>query len=216
MDAPLVLTTIVDPQEVDNEVWQMDTAWKLPLKFYYATYKYADADSVKIPRVSDHLKNPLGQGFSHPTSQMDKGPVVSSYKTLGAMLKKVEAQLELGRKIRAVDENNEAEILISSHFIKDIKGNIRTYCRQSFRCTSCNKIYRRIPLIGKCGCGGNIVLTVAQGSVEKYLKPSQMIAEKFQISNYMKQELSILDRKLKAMFGKEKETQTDLSGFLKK
>lgn len=214
MDAPLVLTTIVDAQEVDDEVRGLDTAWSIPLEFYHATLSYADADAVKMRRIKDQLENTMGEGFTHPTSQIDAGPVVSSYTALGTMLDKVEEQLDLGRRIYAVDENREAETLISSHFLKDIKGNIRTYCRQSFRCTKCNKIYRRIPLLGGCTCGGNLVLTVAQGSVEKYLKPSQLIAERFHISEYMKQELRIVERRIKAMFGIERETQKDLSSFL--
>ncbi len=39
MDAPLVLTVILDPEEVDKEALNVDTLYKYPLEFYLETEK---------------------------------------------------------------------------------------------------------------------------------------------------------------------------------
>jgi len=52
-------------------------------------------------------------------------------------------------------------------------------------------------------CKGKLVLTVHQGTIEKYLEASKKISEKYNVPPYMKQELLILQKRLSAMFGKE-------------
>jgi len=39
MDAPIVLTYLLDPAEVDDMAFHMDIVWKYPLEFYRATYE---------------------------------------------------------------------------------------------------------------------------------------------------------------------------------
>ena len=51
MDAPLVLTTILNPQEVDDEVYDVDTSWGYPLEFYQATLEYKPPATIKIEQV---------------------------------------------------------------------------------------------------------------------------------------------------------------------
>jgi DNA polymerase II large subunit len=105
--------------------------------------------------------------------------------------------------------------LIEKHFLKDIKGNLRRYSSQEFRCLSCNTKYRRIPLVGHCNkCSGKLVLTVAEGTVSKYLEPSLDLAEKYNLPNYLKQTLDILKRKIESVFGKEATKQTGLGSFV--
>lgn len=42
------------------------------------------------------------------------------------------------------------------------------------RCIKCGEKFRRPPLTGECPkCGGNVVLTVYEGSVRKYLEVSK-------------------------------------------
>ena len=49
MDAPLVLTSRIDPNEVDKEAHNVDVLFQYPLAFYEATLKYANPkDLVKI------------------------------------------------------------------------------------------------------------------------------------------------------------------------
>lgn len=217
MDCPLVLTTLLDPSEVDDEVQDVDTCWSYPVEFYEKSHEFPEPGSFKIERLRNRMGTPAqyeGWGFTSDTTDVQGGPLVTAYRSLGPMLEKVQVQLRLAEKITAVDEDDVAQLILSSHFLKDIKGNLRTYCRQEFRCTSCNGKFRRMPLMGKCGkCGGKLLMTVHRGTIEKYLGPSIRIAERYNVPAYMKQELLILQRRLTTMFGKGK--QQNLDSFFK-
>ena len=76
MDAPLVLTTRIDPREVDKEVHNMDICEKYSLEFYEATLKYTHPKEVRIERVENRLgTNSVYSGikFTHHTSDISKG-----------------------------------------------------------------------------------------------------------------------------------------------
>jgi len=223
MDAPLVLTTTLDPSEVDDEVRNLDVSESYPAEFYEYASKMERPQALKKKiqllgaRIKDNTPDQFeNMHFTHRTSDIQAGPLVTAYKSLGPMLEKVDTQLRLGRSIRAVNADDVAATIVSTHFLKDIKGNIRTFCAQTFRCSSCNEIHRRIPLSGRCRkCGGaNVVLTVHQGTIEKYLIPSIKICEEYDVPPYLKQELRILQKRVEAMFGKEKQSQLD--SFLSK
>ncbi|MCD6547661.1 MAG: hypothetical protein J7K22_03870, partial [Nanoarchaeota archaeon] len=217
MDAPLVLTTRLIPEEVDDEVFNMDICDIYPIEFYEATEKWSSPYDVSIKQVKDTLGKPeqyRGFMFTHPVDDMNSGNRVSSYKTLTSVADKVKKQMELAEKIKAVDKSDVAKIVIEKHFLKDIKGNLRKFSRQEFRCIKCNEKYRRIPLIGRCyKCGGKLVLTVAEGTVSKYLEPSLNLAEKYSLPSYLRQTLEILKRRVESVFGKEKTKQKGLSEF---
>ncbi len=218
MDAALVLSTRLIPKEVDDEVFNMDICDIYPLEFYEATEEWKSPYDVKIKKVGDVLGTPeqyKGMFFTHPVEDMNKGNRVSSYKTLKSIFDKVKKQMELAEKIRAVNKASVAQIVIEKHFLKDIKGNLRRYSQQTFRCISCNEKYRRIPLAGKCNkCDGKLVLTVSEGTVSKYLEPSLNLAEKYFLPDYLKQTLDILKRRVESLFGKDPTKQTGLSKFL--
>ena len=222
MDAPLVLTLILNPSEIDDEVWDMDTSWGYNPAFYEMTYDYPEPKDAKkahnIEQYADRIgKNSQyeGLGFNIRTTDVSAGPTITAYKFLGSMLEKVDAQLELGRKIRAVNADGVAGLVLGTHFLSDIKGNIRTFTRQKIRCITCNSKYRRVPLTGVCTrCGGKLILTVAPGSVSKYITPSIRIAENFEITPYLNQQLEVASRRLLSMFGKEKHQQVGLDAFL--
>ncbi len=218
MDAPLVLTTILDPKEVDSEVHNMDIVERYPLEFYEATLRFASPKDVVeyIERVEDRLKDEskyYGLKFTHDTEDISLGVKESSYKSLGSMESKVKAQMGLAEKIAAVDENDVAERVITSHFLPDIIGNLRAFSRQEFRCIDCNQKYRRVPLSGKCKCGGKIVLTVHEGGIVKYLNVSKDLAEKYAVSNYTKQRLKLIEVEIKSLFESELERQVKISEF---
>ena len=185
MDIPIVLTTLLNPKEVDDEVHVMEVITKIPLEFYEKTEQFVSPSSVKIELVGDRLDKP-GQytniGFTHTVSDINLGPIRTAYVQFKSMKEKVAGQFELHKKIRAVDTSDAAERLILSHFIPDLYGNLRQFSQQTFRCVHCNTKYRRIPLLGKCRkCGGKIVLTVYPGGVTKYLKLSQEMAIKYDL-----------------------------------
>ena len=119
--------------------------------------------------------------------------------------------MDLAEKIRAVDTSDVATLVIEKHFIRDIKGNLRKFSMQQFRCVNCNEKYRRPPLVGKCTkCGGRIIFTIAEGSVVKYLEPSISLANKYDVPSYLKQSLELVKRRIEGVFGKEKERQEGL------
>jgi len=220
MDAPLVLTSRIDPNEVDKEAHNVDVRFQYPLEFYEATLAYKNPkDLVKImDMVSGRLGTPAqyeGFGFTHDTANIAAGPRNSAYKTLGTMIEKMEAQLGLARKIKAVDPQDVAERVINSHFLPDLIGNLRSFSKQKVRCTKCGAKYRRPPLRGSCPkCGGNIVLTVHEGSVRKYLETSLRIADEYHVSHYTKQRLELLEIEMRSLFESDKVKQKGLADFM--
>ncbi len=215
-DAPLTITTLLDLSEVDDEVYDMDIAFKYPKEFYEKTKENVYPSEIKIERVGDRLgsENQYSNlGYTTETTDFNTGVHLTRYKEVLDMVEKVIAQLKLGEKLNCVDEKLVAYKILSTHFIKDIKGNLRTFFRQSFRCVHCNTIYRRPPLVGRClKCSGNLVLTVSEGTISKYLEASKKIAEEFNIPDYTKEQLTLLQNQLENTFGK-KARQSNLGSF---
>lgn len=219
MDAPLVLNARIDPREIDREAHNVDVSPAYPLEFYEATLRFADPSEMasKVETVKRRLGTRAqyeGLRFTHDTSDIAAGPKACRYKTLATMEEKVDAQLSLGRKIRAVDERDVAERLIEHHFIPDLRGNIRAFAKQKFRCTSCNAKYRRVPLSGKCRCGGELILTVTRGGVEKYLQVAMRVADEFGVKNYTRQRLSLVEREIKSIFESDDRRQLSIADFI--
>ncbi len=218
MDAPLVLTTILDPKEVDGEVHNMDVMWRYPLEFYEKTLDMVSPKEVKefMETVEDRLSKEEqyeNLGYTHETTSIDLGPKLCSYKTLGTMLEKTEAQLKVAKKIRATDEKDVAEKVIQSHFIPDLIGNLRAFSRQGVRC-KCGAKFRRVPLKGKCPkCGSSLILTVSKGAVEKYMDVAEKMAEQYKVNNYIKQRLKLIKEGINSIFENEKNKQTKISDF---
>jgi len=217
MDAPLVITTIMNPREIDDEVHKMEIADNYPLEFYEKTWENLNPSEVKIKTLNDILdENPYsGLRFTHSTKDIT-GPVIKSkYLRLGKMKEKVDAQLKVAEKIRAIDERDVAELVINSHFLRDIYGNLRTFTKQKFRCVKCNAQYRRIPLAGKCTkCGNKLLLTVSEGTVRKYLGISEDLCERYKCSPYLDQRLTLLRREIDSMFTNDLSRQVGLADFM--
>jgi DNA polymerase II large subunit len=220
MDAPLVLTSRIDPSEIDKESHNLDVCRGYPRELYEAALRYANPKEVE--RLIDRVERRLGttgqfEGFSytHETSDISAGPLESSYTSLGTMLEKLDAELALAAKIRAVDTDNVAERVLTTHFIRDLMGNLSAFSKQKFRCTKCGHSYRRMPLPGKCvRCNGNIVPTVHEGSVKKYLEVSRNICEKYKVSEYTRQRVEVLDLAIQSTFGNAKDQQKGLADFM--
>ncbi len=216
MDAPLILASILDPEEVDDESWKVDSVESYPLELYEASLEYKNPWEVKIQVAEDMIRNnnPFNFKYTHETTDITDAPTKSAYVTLGEMSEKVKSQLGLARKIQATNAGAVAELLLKRHFLGDIKGNLRKFSRQQFRCVKCNEKYRRPPLSGKCTkCGGKLLLTVSEGTVKKYLDPSEEISNSFEVSNYMRQQISIMKYRIQSLFGKE-DKQFSLGHFV--
>jgi DNA polymerase II large subunit len=220
MDAPLVLTTRIDPSEVDKEAHNIDVCDHYPLEFYEATLNYTNPKELegKIDLISRRLGTPEQYDhfmFTHSTNDIASGPLHSAYKTLGSMVEKMDAQLALGDKIRAVDASDVAERVLISHFLPDMFGNLRAFSRQSTRCLKCAAKYRRPPLTGVCPkCGGSVILTVHEGSVKKYLEVSKKVAHDYNVSSYTKQRIEIIGLDMKSLFENDRSKQTGLMEFM--
>ncbi len=217
MDAPLVVTVILNPTEVDDEIFEMEYDARYPLEFYEATIQRKDAGEVDLPIIEKIVGTPdqfREFVYSHHTSRFDAGPEHTAYSRLNNMIEKIETQLEVQSKIAAVDNADAAERVLVYHFLKDIMGNARAFGRQEFRCVKCNAKYRRVPLKGVCRrCGGRLVLTVSRGSVEKYLEVSKHVVERYGLTEYTKQRLIILEKEIKSVFESEGKEQKTLADF---
>lgn len=219
MDAPLVLSSRIDPEEIDDESHNIDAMAQLPLKMYQDSLEFKKP-SETVP-IIDNVKKRLGTDeqyhgllYSHKTSSIHSGPKQCLYKMLPTMKEKVDEQIKLAERIRAVDQKGVVEGVLNSHFLPDMAGNIRAFARQKVRCTKCNKKYRRIPLSGECTCGGNLILSISKGSVTKYLDISKDLSKKYPINNYLIQRIELLEFSINSLFESDKSKQSSLDVFL--
>ncbi len=214
MDAPLVLTSVLTPSEVDDMAFDVDIAWSYPLELYEAALEYKMPKEVKILQIKHVLDKPEqyeGFGFTHDTTDINNGVLCSAYKMIPSMEDKLKGQMDLAFKIRAVDTSDVARLVIEKHFIKDTRGNLRKFSSQEFRCVDCNEKFRRPPLLGKCTkCKGKLLFTISEGSVIKYLEPTISLAEAYDLSPYLKQTVHLLKCHVESVFGKDKEKQEGL------
>jgi DNA polymerase II large subunit len=217
MDAPLVLTSILAPAEVDDMVLDIDIVWQYPLELYELAMQYKMPGEIKLKQIKGVLNKPEqyeGFGFTHDFTDMNETVRCSAYKTLPSMEEKLRGQMELAEKLRAVDMSDVARLVIEKHFLKDTKGNLRKFGMQEFRCVACNEKFRRPPLVGKCtACGGKILFTISEGSVIKYLQPTISLAKKYNVSAYLQQAIELLQFRVEGVFGKEKDKQMGLGAW---
>ncbi len=217
MDAPLVVTVVLNPAEVDDEIFEMEYDSNYSLEFYKATLERKDASEAPVHVIGEIIGTPdqfRQLVYSIETTRFDAGPEHTAYSKLNNMIEKIETQLKVQEKIVAVDNADAAERVLVYHFLKDIMGNARAFGRQEFRCVKCNAKYRRVPLSGVCRkCGGKLVLTVSRGSVEKYLDVSKRVVEQYGLTEYTKQRLMILEKEIKSVFESEGKQQKTLADF---
>jgi len=229
MDAPLVLSTRIDPNEIDKEAHNLDVAPSYPREFYEATLRFAPPKEVEplMDLVGQRVGSVIqyeGFAFTHDGGDPSAGPTISTY-TQGDMAEKVKAQLDLAKKIRAVDVDDVVTRIVVHHLLPDMIGNMKAFSSQQFRCSKCSGKYRRIPLRGKCTkttpapggarktCGGNLTLTVHQSSVRKYLEMTKEITEEYDVSNYLRQRIALVDEAMRSLFTNDKGQALKLDDF---
>jgi len=215
-DAPLVLNAKINAGEVDDAILDVEYSMGYPLELYEKAEKGMHSSEVKgIVLCRDVLKEDLdpfvGLGFTHDTDNFNNSVICSAYKLLETMQDKVDHQMALVEKLRAVDTSDTARLIIERHFMRDMRGNLRKFSMQGFRCVECNEIMRRPPLSGVClRCRGKLIFTIHEGGIKKYLEPALNLAEKYNLSNYLKQTLQITKDSIDSIFGKELEKQEAL------
>jgi DNA polymerase II large subunit len=214
-DAPLVLNSRIRAGEVDDQILDFELVSNYPLELYELAEQGKHSSEIKIENVKKRLKegkdNFINTGFTHNTSNMNDCVINSSYKSLPTMKDKVAKQMELCSKLRAVNAADVARLIIERHFIRDIRGNLRKFSMQQFRCVGCNEKFRRPPMIGICTkCGGKIIFTISEGSIIKYLEPALELANNFAVPSYTKQGLELAKIYIQSIFGKEETKQIEL------
>ena len=220
MDAPLFIIPVVNPQEVQRQAHEVDVASKYPLVFYEMTKQRVAPRMVSgLIDMIEHRLNTEAQfqGFSYttPVSNINAGNRESAYKLLKKMTDKLNSQLMLAEKIEAVDVDVVAGRVLTTHFIRDIVGNLRAFTTQSFRCKSCNKRFRRLPIRGKCPeCGGTLTLTVHRGGIEKYLEAARQLVRKYGLPEYYSQRLAIVETEINMLFEGKGPRQVSLKDFV--
>jgi DNA polymerase II large subunit len=209
----------VKTKDVQRQAHDFDVASTYSIQFYEKTVEKTEARMVSsILDLVGHRLDTEGQfecfGFTTPTSDINAGNPQSSYKQLKTMIEKLDSQLELAEKIQAVDARRVALKVLTTHFIRDIAGNLRAFSTQSFRCKSCNRRFRRLPLRGKCPlCGGTLTLTVYKRGIEKYLDVSQNLVEKYKLPKYYAQRIRLIKEEIETTFVDKKPKQISLTDF---
>jgi len=218
MDAPLVLSTRLNPDEIDKEAHNLDFCWEYPLELYEAARCY------KPPKSVEHLMDMAGSrigtvlqyeglGYSMPSQRIDDGPICSSYTVFETMDDKIEAQLAIAKKIRAVDVDDVVYRVITKHLLPDLIGTLKKFSSQQLRCPKCNEKYRRMPLRGKCSCGNSLILTVPGGSVSKYLDKAKEIADRYDVPNYTRQRIELVETSINSIFQSDRVKDSSLDDF---
>jgi len=216
-DAPLVLNGKIYAREVDEQILDFELVDSYPLELYEKAENNFHSSQVFIETVKERIskgRDPYKKtGFTHRTENMNEGVNCSSYKTLPTMREKVENQMKLCERLRSVDHSDVARLIIDRHFMRDLKGNLRKFSQQNFRCGKCNTIFRRPPLNGKCpNCpNGNIIFTISYGSIIKYLEPAISLAENYSVPEYIKQDLELTKKYIESIFGKESDKQESIN-----
>ncbi len=221
MDTPVIVMTLLNPAEVDDEVYNMENVETYGLAFYEATMTHEDPKH--LVGVVETIGQKIGKEdqftplrYSHSVNSILDGTRVSTYKALKTMEDKVKTQLSIEDKIQSVNVADIAERLLSNHFLRDLLGNLRAFTSQTMRCSKCTRKYRRIPLRGTCTkCGGNLILSVHEKSVRKYLASAHELVERYQLNTYMSQRVHLADRELEALF-KDDSSQSRLSIFIER
>lgn len=206
MDAPLLITTEVLPQEVDEQAHNLDVASQYPPSFYDGAMLGAFASEVQeaVPLLQQRLgtnEQYGGTGFTHSTSALVSENKESAYKEIRSMEEKIVYQLALTEKLVSVDKAVVVGKIITSHILPDILGNMRAYLTQSFRCKRCNTKFRRLPLSTKCTkCGGELMQTVFRGGIEKYLGLARKLLSQGLETKYLEEHILLALENVRSSF----------------
>ncbi|HEX2014764.1 MAG TPA: DNA polymerase II large subunit, partial [Nitrososphaera sp.] len=203
-----------------RQAHNVDIASAYPLEFYEATWKQAKAGDAAS--MIETIKGRIGEehqffgyGFTHPTDSLTTKQQRSAYSTLNTMEEKLKMQFDTAKLINAVDADEVAAMVLTTHILPDIMGNMRSYSSQTFRCTSCGAKFRRMPLVGKCAeCGGELLQTVTRGAVQKYLGIAIDMCSEYRLNEYLKNRVQSLSMELKLIFKEEKKTQSSMMEFM--
>lgn len=219
MDAPLLIQPLVFPHEVQRQAHNIDVDERYPLDFYRSSW---NMEKTNVIDNIDLIKKRLGHAnqffdykFTHTTDNIMLDESHSLYSTLSTMEEKLRMQISTAKLINAVDADEVMSMVLTTHILPDIMGNLRAYSSQSFRCTKCGQKYRRMPLIGRClECHNELLQTVTRGSVEKYVQTALNICSEFKINEYLTSRINTLQAELNLLFKQDVKDQHTIIDFI--
>lgn len=225
MDTPFLITVVLRAEEVDEQSHNVDVSFRYPLEFYQAASRGEKAQALqgRIELVADRLGTPgalRGYGFTVPAFSLTHEVTSTSYRRLGTLVEKIEAQMRTAERVSAVDPVVVAERVMESHLLPDVVGNLRAFFMQGFVCRRCNAKYKRPPLKGRCVvCGEPVHLTVYRGMVEKNVELVLRLLERYVRDPVIREATHEALLNIGQLFGTEpsagggKGRQTSLSSF---
>ena len=171
---PLLIQPVVLPHEVQRQVHNVDIASAYSLEFYEATWKQAKV--ADVADMTETIKNRIGDsrqffdyGFTHLTNTLVTKGRGAPTLLLTLWGEKLKMQFDTAKLINAVDANEVAAMVLNTHILPDIIGNMRSILRRHFAAT-CGAKFRRMPLMGKCiDCGSALIQTVTGGQLKNTL-----------------------------------------------
>ena len=220
MDAPLLIQPLVFPHEVQRQAHNIDIDDTYPLDFYRSSWNLEKTTNV-IDNI-DIVKKRLGQAnqffdykFTHTTDNIMLDESHSLYSILSTMEEKLKMQISTAKLINAVDADEVMSMVLTTHILPDIMGNLRAYSSQSFRCTKCGQKYRRMPIVGRClECNNELTQTVTRGTVEKYVQTALNICSQFKINEYLTNRINTLQTELSLLFKQNVKDQHTIIDFI--
>ena len=123
MDAPLILTTKINPSEIDKEALNIDTPYAYTEEAYLQTELAVNPKDLKSLFTEDFLgteKQFEGIGFTHDTNDVGETPKDNPYTSLDSMREKVDAQFKLGAILHGVDNEDQSSRLLDRHLLRDM------------------------------------------------------------------------------------------------
>ncbi|MFW6007802.1 MAG: DNA polymerase II large subunit [archaeon] len=187
---PIMAITKINQEEIDDQAYGVDTVKEYPLKLYKKAEQIKETDEVRdsIECIGDYVEE-KGEVFDEcdytlDTDTINCGGIVNTYVSLDGMMNKFEIMLDTMTKIKSVKTEESLVQIIRDHVLSDYRGNMKAYSQQDVRCAKCNKKWRRMPLTGKCDqCGSDLIHTVNEGNVKKYLEELNETAKKTKKQN---------------------------------
>lgn len=218
MDAPLLVQPLILPKEVQRQAHHMDVPWSYPLSFY--SLAGGAANPAEARKQMQVIADRLGKeeqfhnfGFTHDTDTITIKQGRSAYSTLITLTEKLDRQIEIAQRIRAVNPDDVVKSVLRTHLLPDIIGNTKAFTHQRFRCKSCSAKYRRMPVRGVClSCDGDLQPSVTRGSVEKYLQLGLRLSEKYNVGEYLRNRFILAAEELATLFPPEGH-QSDINDY---
>ena len=220
MDAPLLIQPLVFPHEVQRQAHNIDIDNTYPLDFYRSSWNMEKTTNVLdnidlVKKRLGHTNQFFDYKFTHTTDNIMLDESHSLYSTLSTMEDKLKMQINTAKLINAVDADEVMSMVLTTHILPDIMGNLRAYSSQSFRCTKCGQKYRRMPLVGRClECNNELLQTVTRGSVEKYVQTALNICAEFKINDYLTNRINTLQTELNLLFKQSVKDQHTIIDFI--